>query len=77
MIQGKELGTVTIFYGFGSGPGSEFWQVTVPVPSFDKLRLGFWFPNTEGGKIKLEGQNAWIGQHDWFKGTVAWDGFLA
>ncbi len=30
-------GTVTIFYGFGSG----FWQVTVLVPTFDKFRFQF------------------------------------
>ncbi len=35
-------GTVTIFYGSGSGSGSDFWKDTlsipVPVPTFDKLR---------------------------------------
>ncbi len=26
-------------YGFGS----DFWKVTAPVPTFDKLRFRFWF----------------------------------
>jgi hypothetical protein len=34
-------GTVTIFYG--SGSGSDFWKVMVPVPTFEKLWFRFRF----------------------------------
>ncbi len=31
----RRCGTLTIFYG----SGSDFWKVTVPVPTFDTLRF--------------------------------------
>ncbi len=34
---GQCCGTVTIFYGFGSS--SDFWQVSVPLPTIDKFRF--------------------------------------
>jgi hypothetical protein len=39
--QGQCCGTITIFYG--SGSGSDFRQVTVPVQTSDKLRFRFRF----------------------------------
>ena len=34
-------GTVTIYYGSGSGSGSDFWKVMVPVLTFEKLWFRF------------------------------------
>ncbi len=38
----QRCGTVTIFYGSGSGSSSDFWKVMVPVPTFEKLCAGWW-----------------------------------
>ncbi len=53
--QGQCCGTVTIFHG--SGSGSDFWQVSVPVPTFEKLP---WYGSGSGSlsrPLKAQFQN--------------------